>query len=265
MKEFVKNNIKIIIPLAIAFLLVLGIAIPIIARNVNSKKNQDQIIELKEEAIFNSDEAVEQQSPSEEAIEIPNDNMPNFDILHEQNEDIYAWIEIPGTDVDYPVLQNEVDDYYLLTNLDLSSGYPGCLYSNKPDSKDFSDFVHIIYGHNMSDGSAFGSLKEFYSKEFFETHDTIFVYTAEAFLTYEIIEVRRHNDSYIPLEYDLNSTEGRTAFINMLNEGEDDISHVRSSAEFSEINNYLILSTCIGGEEDNRYLVIGMLVERRFR
>ena len=54
-----------------------------------------------------------------------------------KNAHIYAWISVPGTNIDYPVLRHPTDDgYYLYHNLNGSSGYPGCIYTENWNSKD---------------------------------------------------------------------------------------------------------------------------------
>ena len=53
---------------------------------------------------------------------------------------MYAWIYVPGTNVDYPVLQHPTDDaYYLEHNMDGSKGLPGCIYTESVNTKDFTD------------------------------------------------------------------------------------------------------------------------------
>ena len=61
-------------------------------------------------------------------IDVPEKNIDFDDLTANTNPDIYAWIVVPNTKVDYPVLQHaEEADYYLMRNLDGSTGYPGCL------------------------------------------------------------------------------------------------------------------------------------------
>lgn len=105
------------------------------------------------------------------------DPVYDFGQLHEQNEDIYAWIVVPGTQVDYPLLQSETDNYYLDYNLDHIKGYPGCIYTNQCNRKDFSDYNTVLYGHNMKNGSMFGSIHSFEDETFFDGHPYIYVYT----------------------------------------------------------------------------------------
>lgn len=185
----------------------------------------------------------------------------DFDKIRLQNSDIYAWIEVPGTDVDYPVLCGKEDDYYLKRGLNKEYLLAGCIYSNLDNLLDFSDFVHVIYGHNMNDESMFGSLKRFYDKAFFEANDEIIIFTDDAVRKYRIVATRRHSDLYLYDEFDGYSETGRKSFISMISEKEDDISHVRDDEEFSAEDRFLVLSTCIKGEAEKRFLVVGKLIE----
>ena len=114
------------------------------------------------------------------------DPVYDFGQLHEQNEDIYAWIVVPGTQVDYPLLQSETDNYYLDYNLDHSKGYPGCIYTNQCNRKDFSDYNTVLYGHNMKNLSMFGSLKKYKTEDFYKDHQFFTIYTSECAYRYQI-------------------------------------------------------------------------------
>ena len=62
----------------------------------------------------------------------------------------------------YPVVQGGDDDtYYLNHTIDGTEGYPGSIYTERINAKDFSDFNTVIYGHNMKDGSMFMGLHNF--------------------------------------------------------------------------------------------------------
>ncbi len=101
----------------------------------------------------------------------------DFEKLRETNGDIYAWITVPGTQIDYPVLQSDTDNYYLEKNLDHTKGYPGCIYSNSCNSREFTDLLTVLYGHNMKNGSMFGSLHDYEQEEFFRENREIIIYT----------------------------------------------------------------------------------------
>ena len=111
----------------------------------------------------------------QKGIEIPQKNL-NWKKLKGVNQDIYAWICIPGTGVDYPVLQHPSDDsYYLNYNMNGTRGYPGCIYTEKANSKEFTDFDTVVYGHNMRNDTMFASLHNYEDQTFFNNFPYIYV------------------------------------------------------------------------------------------
>lgn len=190
----------------------------------------------------------------------------DFDELHEQNADIYAWITVPGTQVDYPLLQSETDNYYLDYNMDHSKGYPGCIYTNQCNAKDFSDYITVLYGHNMKNGTMFGSIHNFEDTEVFDEYDKVYVYTEERRLTYEIYAAVKFTDIYIPAYYDIKSSDGRENFLaEITKECENsEVSHIRADMEIQPEDKLITLSTCVSGEREKRYLVVGVLCEEAF-
>ena len=121
----------------------------------------------------------------------------NFDELEKINEDIYAWINIPGDDpekplVDYPILQsnpNDDDNYYLDHNVNRKSSVYGAIYTQNYNNKDFGDFNTLIYGHNMRNGNMFHDLHKFRDKSFWEGHKYFTFDTILEHHTYEIVAV----------------------------------------------------------------------------
>jgi sortase B len=189
----------------------------------------------------------------------------DFDELRQQNEDIYAWIVVPGTQVDYPVLSSDEDNYYLEHNIDGSTGYPGCIYTNSCNSKDFSDYNTVFYGHNMKNGSMFGCLHSFETKEFFDENDSIIVYTENLRLTYEIFTAIKYDDKYIPAYYDVKTLTGTKDFLASTEEYlNEEQSHLRYDFDMGEDDRMITLSTCVSGERPRRYLILGRLTETAY-
>ncbi len=187
----------------------------------------------------------------------------DFAELQEQNGDVYAWITVPGTQVDYPVLQNETDNFYLNHNMDYSQGYPGCIYTNLCNAKDFLDYNTVLYGHNMKNGTMFGSLHKFEDEDFFAESRLIYVYTTDKRLTYEIYAAVKFTDVYIPAYYDVKTTKGRNAFLVALDEACEDsnVSHIAEETEVRSEDKLITLSTCVSGESEKRYIVVGVQKE----
>lgn len=110
-----------------------------------SAMTEDEINEML--AGMKTTETAETETATEEQSEV----IPvKFEELQAVNPDVYAWITVPGTDIDYPILQHASDNsYYLMHNIDGSYGYPGCIYTENMNSKDFTDNNTVIYGHNI--------------------------------------------------------------------------------------------------------------------
>lgn len=247
--------------IGIAILLVIAIAAVAYAARYNRQldEKENQFDSLRETE--NVEAVIIETTETEEMVFC--EEIYDFEELKESNADIYAWITVPGTQVDYPVLQSETDNYYLDHNLDLSGGYPGCIYSNQCTSKDFSDYNTVLYGHNMKNGSMFGCLHEFEDADFFEENRLIYVYTPEKRLTYEIYAAVKFSDIYIPTYYSVADAAGKSAFLSEVLAAceESEVSHVQKGREITGEERLITLSTCVKGESSKRYLVVGVLTE----
>ena len=99
------------------------------------------------------------------------ENPIDFASLTAQYPDVYAWITIPGTRIDYPIVQHPSDNgYYLNHTVDGRKRIEGAIYTENYNSKDFSDPNTLIYGHNMKNGSMFRALNNMTDKEYFWRH-----------------------------------------------------------------------------------------------
>lgn len=129
-------------------------------------KNQQRAEKEYEEARKNAEEQTDESDNAEKSedsgetkqVEIPID----FASLQKENDEIYAWIKVPGTSVDYPIVQSSTDDtFYVHKGIDKQYLYAGAIYTEMSNAKDFSDPNTVIYGHNMKSGSMFATLHNF--------------------------------------------------------------------------------------------------------
>lgn len=186
----------------------------------------------------------------------------DWEYLAEENEDIYAWIYIPGTKIDYPILQHETDNnYYLEYNLDGSKGYPGCIYTENYNTKDFSDHNTLIYGHNMKNGTMFHDLHSFKEEEFFEENRYLFIYTPDELLVYDIFAAYAFTDAHILYNYDCFTENGFSDYLEMVFRDYGSSGNFREGVEVTGKDYIVTLSTCIGNQPDKRYLLQAVLVE----
>lgn len=187
----------------------------------------------------------------------------DFELLQAQNPDIYAWITVPGTGIDYPVLQKSgtediYDNYYLDHKADLSEGLPGAIYTQPVNSRDFKDSVTVLYGHNMKNGGMFSSLHEFEDSKFFEENRQVIIYTPDDTFIYEIFAAADFSDVLIPYEYDFTEDSEIRRY---LEDVESCKVNFRHETEVVNSDKILTLSTCYSGRDENRLLIQAVLTE----
>lgn len=224
-----------------------------------AEQEQEQIPETTE-----TTEETEQESefsPLPEDAAIPDKEIDFAQLVSEVNEHINAWIYIPGTLVDYPVLRHPTEEsYYLNRNLDGSSGYPGCIYMDPVNAADFSDPNTVIYGHNMKDDSMFGSLHDYRDRKFFDEHRYMYIYTPEKTYVYEIFAAYEYSDIHLIYSFDLKNPEIYQTYLDQIFEIRDMSANIADDIEVTADNRIVTLSTCIGGKDTMRYLVQGVLI-----
>lgn len=203
--------------------------------------------------------------PLEElGIEIPEKNL-DWDMLHEENGDIYAWIYVPDTTVDYPVLQHPTDNsYYLDYNMDGTKGYPGCIYTEDFNSKDFSDIHTVIYGHNLKDKTMFSTLHNFEDDDLFSKDHYIFIYTKDYVFVYRIFAAYEFGAIHLLDNYDYTNEYVYEDYLKKIYQTADRVANVRTDIEVTAQDKIVTLSTCTEDHDSGRrFLVTGVLVNPR--
>ncbi len=203
---------------------------------------------------------------SETTAPLPQESFVNFDEIRKSNPDIYAWIYIPNTNVDYPVAQSapgESDSFYLNHNVYKNYQFSGTIYSEKHNKLDFSDPVTVLYGHNMLNGSMFASLHKFNNKEFFDSNNTIFIFTHDKVYTYLIYSAYQYDDRHILNSFDMTDETIFREYLDSTLQQRPYYCNVRDGIELNTDDHILTLSTCMDGGGNVRYLVQGVLVNEQ--
>ncbi len=207
-------------------------------------------------------EAEEKGEPVQDTVENPID----FATLQEENPDIYAWITIPGTNVDYPILQSTLDDNYYLRR-DETGNYAefGALFTQSCNALDFSDPVTVVYGHYATEDGYFATLHYFENEEFFDSYQTMYVYTPTHCYTYQVIAAYQYDDRHIMNSYDFSRESVRLSYFQSILNPESVLSNVREGVELNADSKILQLSTCMSAYivSDTRYIVTGVLVSEQ--
>lgn len=94
----------------------------------------------------------------------------SFAALQQINPDVFAWLTVYGTNIDYPVTQTDDNETYVNTNVMGEYAISGNLFLDYTNAADFSDFNSIIYGHHMERNAMFGNIDQFIDPEYLESH-----------------------------------------------------------------------------------------------
>ena len=180
----------------------------------------------------------------------------DFSELKEINSDIVAWLYCPDTVIDYALLQGSDNNYYLNHNSDGNYNSYGSLFLDYRCAADFSDSNTVIYGHNMQNGTMFGSLKLYRDSEYYEDHSVMYLVTPEHSWRLDVMCGFLHTvDMSL---YDL-PAEGDTV------EGIVWTGLARSTFETSlrprEGDSYVTLSTCAYDYDGARYAIVCRMTE----
>jgi sortase B len=195
----------------------------------------------------------ENSSSSDDAEDIP-PVFIDFEALKKINSDAAAWLYSPDTIIDYPVMRAHDYDWYLHHLPDGTYNANGTLFLDYNCPEDFSGGLSIIYGHHMKSGGMFGSLTEYKEQDYFEEHPYLYLYTEQGSYRIDlkygcVISAGEWRDRAFMYEVNrkalLSYASSKTTF--------------ESSAEYTDRDRLLVLSTCSYEFDDARYVVIGIL------
>jgi len=181
----------------------------------------------------------------------------NFTALREVNPDIVAWLYLEGTPLNLPVVQGTDNHFYLNHLFDGTRNAAGTLFVDYENSPHFRDSNTIIYGHNMRDGSMFGTLIKYSSQEFFEQNPTMLLLTPTANYKLELFAGYTTNTLANSWQKQFeNSTEFEEWVAGRISR-----SDFVSSITPSFTDRLVTLSTCSYAFNNARYVLVGRLVQ----
>lgn len=156
------------------------------------KKELQQLKEVKEQ-IQEENNISSQNNRREEPIYTQIDGkqiLSEYASLYLENSDLYGWLKIEGTSIDYPVMYTpQSPQYYLRRDWNKQKNKSGLLFVDERTNDETENI--IIYGHNMKNRTMFGTLKDYKDANFYEEHKYIEFDTIYEKSTYEIICVSK--------------------------------------------------------------------------
>ena len=191
-------------------------------------------------------------------------NPVDFPALVQKNDEIYAWIKIEHTNVDYPIAQHSGEDDFYLTHSAVDKSYlkSGAIYTEKCNAKDFSDPVTLIYGHNNYGDTMFTTLHKFEDEAFFAENEYFYIYMPQRRLTYQMVSAFKYDDRHMMISNAFSDQNRISAFQQMIQNPQSAQKNVRTEPDvpLNEHSRIVVLSTCVTGDKTSRYLVCAVLV-----
>lgn len=180
----------------------------------------------------------------------------NLEALQAVNPDVTGWIEIPGTELSYPIVQGEDNLYYLDRNWKGESNRGGAIFLEATSSADLAGFHTIVYGHRMRDGSMFGSLRHYKDQSYWQEHPDVYIAAGGRVYRYAIFSA--HESGIRDLTYRLDLVESglQEEFVQYCAD-----ESVIDTGGASDSGHILTLSTCTGNGYRSRWVVHGCLAE----
>ncbi len=198
----------------------------------DNKKTNELIVKIIEEVY------------TEEENEI--DSKIDFTKLFEANDETVGWIEIKGTNINYPIVRHKDNSYYLNHSFDRTVNDAGWVFLDFRNNFGNLSQNNIVYAHGRVDGSMFGSLKNIYNKEYFNSdeHD-VYIYTPCGDYVFEVFSFYNieTTDDYIQTSFE--SDTEFLDFIKMLKSRSVNDFDVNVMAE----DKIITLSTCFNNKE----------------
>lgn len=182
------------------------------------------------------------------------------DIRDTKNKDTYGHIYIPNSQINYPMVQCEDNDYYLTHAYDRTPLAVGAIFIDCRNEKKIEKNRNIvIYGHNMLNGSMFCDATKFLDEDFFMNPEndieiTTFdgIYTFRVFSAYATDKYDNYFKTYFPT---------KDEFVQFCIDREAKSMYHREGLTFSPDDVIITLSTCILGNDDGRYAVHAKLIK----
>lgn len=179
----------------------------------------------------------------------------DFSALRNINGDIIGWIEIPDTELSYPLLQGTDNQFYLSHNWKGEASGGGSVFLEYNSSPDFTDFHTMVYAHRMRNDTMFGILKYYNNLEFLQVHPSIYVATEDVVLQYDIFAAQESAVYGIVYRLDLTENNLEEEFLKFC----VDNSVIDAGVTPEAGDKILTLSTCTGNGHVNRWIVQGYL------
>lgn len=176
------------------------------------------------------------------------------------NNETVAWLTIPGTLIDYPVVQGKDNDYYLDHNIYKVKDPVGSIYMDYENNISRENNNLILYGHSLATDNMFSDLLKFKKQSFFDENNTIYLYSSGKLKKYQaaagfVMDLEKEDQIFHFNEFiDSNETENSKKYL----EEAKRRSIVGKDIQAGEKDQLITLSTCSYEYNDARFVLVGV-------
>ena len=189
----------------------------------------------------------------------PGEKGMSFEELRKINPEVFGWLTVAGTNIDYPLVQGEDNSKYVNTDAKGEFSLSGSIFLDFRSDRHFKDMNHILYGHHMDKNVMFGELKNFSDETYFKEHLSGEIYYDDSWhniVFFAFLET----DAYDPVLYNakLNGEEDFQTFLNAIKERAVQFRDIECQAK----DRFVLLSTCTSASTNGRQILAGKIVEQ---
>lgn len=191
---------------------------------------------------------------------VVNENIAKVKSLKMEYPDVVGWLEIEGTNINYPVMQGTDNSYYMTHDYKKEYAKSGSLFLDKDYDWSIPSSNLLIYGHNNKDGIMFQELLKYKDESFYKQHPTFKFTTPEEDAEYEIISaflsrVYYKSEKNVFRYYYFVHAENEQQYDDyVLNAKKASLYDTGKTAKYGE--QLITLSTCEYSQEDGRFVVV---------
>ena len=173
------------------------------------------------------------------------------------NDDVIGWIRIEGTQVNYPIVLGEDNDYYLTHAYNGEYLRSGTIFADYRNTDSIEEnYNTVLYGHNMANGSMFAAVKKFLQEDYFNSN-VIEIYTFDGMYIFEPFCVLNTTTA---VYYNKTGFSSDAQYVDFLNEMQR-LSIFKKDIEFSAEDRIVTLSTCNTRTVTGRYALLARLIK----
>ena len=186
------------------------------------------------------------------------DGGQSFEELRAINPEVFAWLTVYGTNIDYPVVQGDDNMKYVNANARGQYSLSGAIFKDARSDPGFSEFSSILYGHHMENQVMFGEIGLFAEEEYFRAreHGTLFFDGETRGLDFFLFLSADAYDGTV-FRTRIVEPEDREAYLGRLWELAIHTRELEVTAE----DRIVLLSTCSASATNGRDILVAKIVE----